>query len=447
MKILFIIILSIFGSFPFLETMDIQPKTNILNKEKNKQQQYNFEEVFSDKNGVKMTVVIYINFFLKKEDNKGSQSGKVKKYIVKRSKKVIKKIFKKRTYEEVYSTKREELESEIEKQLSIDFRKKNIELAFIELSDVRLPDYAVEELLKKQAEEKTGWELTNLMDLLQNGQSELLKYSNLYSLSAINPLRNRFVIIRKFAARVFEGNIDMLNSPYFEGGEHYQIPQYGMTLVSVTDSGASSRNVILPNGLQYESLELNGEVISIHHSGGVTTTNFKEINSLWTIENLKEEEILKRFNSLVNFIEEPKLIERHTAKSIDDNFFGELILNEELDWYEVTKDGIEFSFRNTKLDKLTKSFRTTEKLFSQLNIITDKMIVEMLVLKNKSWLEDGDNELTKESFLKEIKLHAITIYEDGSTELYYKANELFLGHEILTSVSNEQNYESSTIVG
>ena len=153
MKTLFIIILSTFGSFPFLGAMDIQPNTNISNKENNKQQQYKFEEVFSDKNGVKMTVMIFIIYKLKKEDNNGSQTGIEKEYIDKRSKKVIKKIFKKRTYEEVYSSKREELELEIEKQLSIDFQKNNLELTFIEIHDVTLPNYAVEELLKKQAKE------------------------------------------------------------------------------------------------------------------------------------------------------------------------------------------------------------------------------------------------------------------------------------------------------
>jgi hypothetical protein len=153
MKTLFIIILSTFGSFPFLGAKDIQPNTNISNKENNKQQQYRFEEVFSDKNGVKMTVIIFINYKLIKEKDDSSQTGIEKEYIDKRSKKVIKKIFKKRTYEEVYSSKREELELEIEKQLSIYFQKNNLELAYIVISDVTLPNYAVEELLKKQAKE------------------------------------------------------------------------------------------------------------------------------------------------------------------------------------------------------------------------------------------------------------------------------------------------------
>lgn len=294
---------------------------------------------------------------------------------------------------------------------------------------------------------KTGWELTDLMDSLKNESSRLLDYTKSYSLSAINPTKDRFVVIRKFAAREFEGKIDMLNSSDTEGGEHYPISQFGMTLVSVSDSGASSHNVILPNSLDYENVELSGEVITINHSDGITITNFKEINNLWTLENLEDFEILKRFNSFKNFLEEPQEVERHTESTIDNHFFGQLMLNQELDWYEVSKDGIEFSFTNTALEQLTKNFEKIKNLIPQLDDIEYKMIEEMLALKNESWLEEGDKALSKEEFRKEIKLYGINTFEDGSAELYYKVNDLFWGHEIQTSIDNGQNYESSTIVG
>jgi len=294
---------------------------------------------------------------------------------------------------------------------------------------------------------KTGWELTDLIDLLQNEQSELVDYTKSYSLSAINSLKNRFVIIRKFASRDYDGKIDMLNSPDIKGGEHYPISQFGMTLVSVSSSGASSHNVILPNSLDYDKLELNGETISINHSDGITVTNFEEINSLWTLENIEASEILNRFNSLKNLVEKSQLTEKHNEKSIDSDFFGQLKHNDKLDWYEVTKNGIEFSFTNTKLEQLNINLHKTENLIPQLKTIENRMIDEMIILKNESWLEEEEKEISKEEFQKEINLYAINTYEDGSVELYYKANDLFWGHEIQTSADNKQNYESSTIVG
>lgn len=294
---------------------------------------------------------------------------------------------------------------------------------------------------------KTGWELTDLMDSLKNESSKLLNYTKSYSLSAINPSKDRFIVIRKFAAREFEGKIDMLNSSNTKGSEHFLNSQFGMTLVSFSGSGTTSQNVILPNSLDYQKVELNGETITIHHSGGITITNFREINSLWTLENLEESEILNRFNSLKNFIEEPQEVEMHTETSIDNYFFGQLILNPELDCYEVSKNGIEFSFTNTALEILTKNFEKIEKLIPQFSDIENQMIEEMLALKNESWLEERDNELLKDEFQKEIELYGVNTYEDGSTEMYYKAKDLFWGHEIQTSIDNEQRYESSTIVG
>jgi hypothetical protein len=295
--------------------------------------------------------------------------------------------------------------------------------------------------------EKTGWELIDLMEYLQNEQSILINYSESYSLSAINLTKDKFVVIRKFAAREYEGKIDMLNTSDKEGGEHYPISQYGMTLVSVSNLGASSYNVILPNSLKYESVELNGETIFINHSDGSTITNFQEINSLWTLENLMEKEILNRFKSLRNLVEESLEIEKHTSANIEDVYFGQLKLNIKLDWYEVIKDGIEFSFNNTTFDQITKNLRNTERLVSALDDIQKTMIQEMLALKNDNWLEDGETELSKEEFQKEIKIYGINTYEDGCSKMFYKANDLFWGHEIQISIDNEQNYKSSTIVG
>lgn len=294
---------------------------------------------------------------------------------------------------------------------------------------------------------QTGWEVKDLMHSLQNEPSALLHYSKLHRLSAINSLNDRFVVIRKFAARESDGKIDMLNSPARDGGEHYPISQFGMTLVSVSDSGASCHNVILPNSLDYKSVELSGETISIHHSNGTTVTNFKEINCLWTLENLEETEILRRFTSLTNLVIEPEEIEKSSEELIEDDFFGRLKLNQEFDWYEATKDEIEFSFTNTALDQLTQNLRKTEKLLPALAHIENSMVEEMLALKNESWLEDGDAELSKREFQKEIKIYGVNTYEEGSVHIYYKANDLFWGHEIQTSLDDEQKYESSTIVG
>lgn len=295
--------------------------------------------------------------------------------------------------------------------------------------------------------EKTGWELKDFTNLILNEKKKLNDYCKSYPLSAINLPKDRFVVIRKFAAREYEGKIDMLNLSDVEASEHYPISQSGMTLVFESEFGASSSNVILPNSLNYHSVELKGETIIIKHSNGQTTTNFKEIKSLWTLEKFEEKEILNRFNSLKNFVEEPIEIKKSTKKSIEDDFFCQLKLNNKLDWYEVIKDKIEFSFVNTTVEQLNQNLKNTEKLIPILETIEDKMVEEMLALKNETWLEEGETKLSKDQFQKEIKINVVITYEDGSIEIYYNANDLFWGHEIQTSLDDKHNYKDSTLVG
>lgn len=293
-------------------------------------------------------------------------------------------------------------------------------------------------------QEKAGWELDDLINLLKNDKPKLQEYVNSYPLSAISPTGDRFAVIREFAARELDGRIDMLNAPAGHWQEHYPIFHYGMTLTHLSKSGLSSHNIILPNTLNYKRLSLEGEEISNTHSEGLTITNIQEIDCLWTLE---EQEILFRFKSLKNVVQEVEEVEKSTEILLEDDFFGQLKFNEQLDWYEVEKEGVEFSFMNTTTEQLIDNFRKAQRLLPLFTKIERQMIEEMLALKNDSWLDDGEQELSHDDFQKEITLYNISIYEDGSAYFYYRANDLFWGHDIQTDIDEKHNYGSSTIVG
>ncbi len=301
----------------------------------------------------------------------------------------------------------------------------------------------------------TGWEIDDLTsaisDEYQGKSNELTALSNSYPLSAINAEKDHFIVIRKFSARVFEGKIDMLNQSYLKASEHYPIAHFGMTLVSYSDDCSSSSNVIFPNSLTYEKVALKGDTITIFHSEGTTVTNFEELNSLWTFDNLSTQEILDQFNGLSNKRREVQPIKKITKKSLKDSFFGQLSLDKDLDSFiteHLFKDRkIELSFSNTTAEQMTSNLRRTEVLLTQLQEIEEAMIEEMLSLKNENWLDEGEAELTKSAFQKEVSIYGINIYEEGDTEIYYKANDLFWGHEIQVSLDDDNKYESSTLVG
>lgn len=306
--------------------------------------------------------------------------------------------------------------------------------------------------LKKK---KTGWELSSLIGLLEkeqeNSHNELLDYCNSNPLCSINSNKNKFIIIRKFASRELDGKIEMLNLSGKKGSKYHPISQYGMTLVSNADSGSSSHNVILPNSLEYKKVELIDDTIIIHNTKGVTITNFKEINCLWTLESLSEKEIEKRFNGLSNFIKNPTKINKISEDTFENVFFGELIMNSELDSFEIkktfNKQTINFSFVNTTNKQMALNLRKTENLIPQLEKIENLMIKDMLLLKNESWLEENEKYYSLKPFRNEIKIYAINVFEEGLTEIFYKANDLFFGHEILVDLDDENKYESSTLIG
>lgn len=55
---------------------------------------------------------------------------------------------------------------------------------------------------------------------------------------------------------------------------------------------------------------------------------------------------------------------------------------------------------------------------------------QLLPLKNKQWLNEGENEVTTEAFIDAMCLEWISVYEDGSFEFWHNDGGLFCGHSI-----------------
>jgi hypothetical protein len=68
-------------------------------------------------------------------------------------------------------------------------------------------------------------------------------------------------------------------------------------------------------------------------------------------------------------------------------------------------------------------------------------------IKNTSWLEDGEEPISEQSFIQKIELEAINAYSDGSFDLFFLDNELFLGHSIIVNVNSDLTLEDAEIAG
>jgi regulator of protease activity HflC (stomatin/prohibitin superfamily) len=122
-----------------------------------RQRSKNYEMTVMDKNGTDITVVVSVNY----KTNSGQTAKLHMKhgpgyitFIDDKSKGSIKDVIGRYTYEEVYSTKREALEGEIEHILDSDFKGNFLTLNYVEIADVNLPSNIANEIVNKETQKQ-----------------------------------------------------------------------------------------------------------------------------------------------------------------------------------------------------------------------------------------------------------------------------------------------------
>ncbi len=121
------------------------------------QQSKSYNSTVMDVNGTDISVEVAVNFSVKK----GSASKLhlkhgvgYKQFIDDKVKGAIKDVVGRYTYQEVYSTKREALEGEIEEILIEDFKGNYIVFHYVEIADVNLPQNIATEITNKETQKQ-----------------------------------------------------------------------------------------------------------------------------------------------------------------------------------------------------------------------------------------------------------------------------------------------------
>lgn len=122
------------------------------------QQSRDFNQQVMDKNGTDIGLDVAVNYHAEK----GSSAklhllhgfNYAETFIDKKVKGAIKDVIGRYTYVEVYSTKRESLEQEIEKILEEDFKGNHVALDFVEIADVNLPENIAVEITNKETQKQ-----------------------------------------------------------------------------------------------------------------------------------------------------------------------------------------------------------------------------------------------------------------------------------------------------
>ena len=124
-----------------------------------------------------------------------------------------------------------------------------------------------------------------------------------------------------------------------------------------------------------------------------------------------------------------------------DDLLGTFTYDRQVKWYTNSilwvNKMINLNLSIEKMDELDEVLKVAHILYKD-QIIWNKKIIdyavsELLPLKNESWLEEDEVELTDDQFKKRMKLETVTVYEDGSYEFWHNDSDMFWGHSILIS--------------
>lgn len=121
------------------------------------QESKSYQSTVMDVNGTDISVEVAVNFAVKK-GNASKLHLKhgigYKQFIDDKVKGAIKDVVGRYTYQEVYSTKREALEGEIEEILIEDFKGNYIVFHYVEIADVNLPSNIAAEITNKETQKQ-----------------------------------------------------------------------------------------------------------------------------------------------------------------------------------------------------------------------------------------------------------------------------------------------------
>ena len=135
--------------------------------------------------------------------------------------------------------------------------------------------------------------------------------------------------------------------------------------------------------------------------------------------------------------------------------FGNLTLNPALDWFEGTTSWnhavVQVFVEKGQDDSITHALNTAKELWSNQKAWKRKVdefaVEKMLPLKNESWLEDGEDEVTPSAFKNYLSLVSITLSENGQFCFSHDDGDLFEGHSIEISGNLDEGLTDANIQG
>ena len=159
------------------------------------------------------------------------------------------------------------------------------------------------------------------------------------------------------------------------------------------------------------------------------------------------EELSGAFRSAPDTVLE-EITKEKMPKTVTIKNFGKFTNKEELNLYKLVKEGIEYYFNAENKEELKK----VKKIFSNIELTDfikkakEYSAHKLLELKNDSWLEEDEKEVTEKEFKERIKFAGLHIFSESAT-FYFDDDDLFWGHTIKVTVNQKLEFTNANIVG
>ncbi|MBM79439.1 MAG: hypothetical protein CMJ78_02445 [Planctomycetaceae bacterium] len=138
-----------------------------------------------------------------------------------------------------------------------------------------------------------------------------------------------------------------------------------------------------------------------------------------------------------------------------DDLIGTLRWDDNLNWYrgqvrvgDVTfeiklnpDEGIDASSALMRVKQIVEDFERYQQLAA------DYAIDGLLELKNDTWLDEGEEEVSSEFFKAKMTLQAITVEADGEVTFWHHDGGLFFGHSIQVCIDANDKCTNTDIPG
>lgn len=143
---------------------------------------------------------------------------------------------------------------------------------------------------------------------------------------------------------------------------------------------------------------------------------------------------------------------RSGTPPILDEVLGLLVWDDNKNWYSGSLPG--FGKRSLILRAnpgaeakaaLVRARQIAMKLDWHIRRAADFAADEMLDLKNSTWREEGESEVSAEQFKKALRLSTLLIRPDGDVEFEFDDGQLFCGHSIPVRMDSDDRLISADI--